>query len=223
MPIPPPTLASIQVGTVRILGRDEAPEPFDKAWTTGIFKTTVEGPVHVTTVGIDGDAQADLTVHGGPDKALCAYSASHYPAWRAELALPGFVHGAFGENLTIGGLAEGDICIGDTWLAGDVVLQVTQPRQPCWKLSQKWRVRTLTAQVLESGRTGWYFRVLRVGDLAAGMPLTLDARPHAEWTITAANAVMHHRKEDVAAAKALAALPELSQSWRATLTRRIAG
>ena len=168
-----------------------------------------------------GDGQADLKNHGGPDKAICAYSADHAAHWQTALglALPA---GAFGENFTTLGVVESDLCIGDVFRVGDVVLQISQPRQPCWKLARRWRIRDLAAQVEQTGRTGWYFRVLTEGDITAPADFARLERPHPEWTVAAANDIMHHRKNDLAAARALADCPALSESWRSALARRSA-
>jgi MOSC domain-containing protein YiiM len=214
------TLESIQVGAPRALGLPGAPDPFDQPWTTGIFKTPVAGPVFAGVTGLAGDAQADLEVHGGPDKAVCAYCADHYDTWRQTPELAAMGPGAFGENFTLRGASEPIVCVGDVYRAGELVLQVSQPRQPCWKLARKWRMRDLTDRVVKSGRTGWYFRVLHAGHVAAGAELMLEDRPFPEWTIQAANAVMHTRPFDRAASAALAAVPVISASWRTTLGKR---
>jgi len=154
------TLLSIQVGRPREVGTDGASDPMDRPWTTGFFKAPIAGTVAITTTQIDGDGQADLVNHGGPEKALCVYPTEHYPHWTRELgfALP---PGAFGENFTTDGATEPDVFIGDIYEADTAVLQVSQPRQPCWKLARRWRVKTLAALVERTGFTGWYFRVLR--------------------------------------------------------------
>ena len=213
-------VASIQTGAPRTLGVEGASDPFERPWTTGIFKVPVTGPIYVGPTGLAGDGQADLANHGGPDKAVCAYSGDHYDEWRRLPDLSSMAPGAFGENLTLGGVAEADVCIGDIWSAGEVILQVSQPRQPCWKLARKWGIRDFADQVVRSGRTGWYFRVLRDGWIAAGTPLTLTDRRSPEWTIRDANRVMHGRPMDVEASSVLAAVPTLSSSWRGTLLRR---
>jgi MOSC domain-containing protein YiiM len=216
-----PMLASIQVSLPRRFGREGAAEPMDRPWVTGFFKEPVAGAVRLGPTNLEGDGQADLVHHGGPDKAVLMYSARHYPAWRLSLNHPSLPFGAFGENFTISGLTEADVCIGDTWQVGDVAItQVSQPRQPCWKLARRWRIKTLALQVQESGRTGWYVRVLHEGTVAAGMPVVLLHRPHPDWTVERANRVMHTDKSDVAAASQLAAIPLLSGNWRTTLTRR---
>jgi MOSC domain-containing protein YiiM len=214
-------LVSVQVGSARALGSDEAVDPFDQPWTTGIFKTPVSGPVFVGERGVAGDTQVDPVNHGGPDKAVCVYSADHYEWWRARLGIVPFDYGAFGENVTIHGVTEDDLCVGDVWSMGGTLVQVSQPRQPCWKLARKWRVRDLVDQVVKSGRTGWYFRVLREGSVQAGDAVALVERSFPEWTVTAANNVMHHRAGGRLAAATLAGVDALSESWQATLEHRI--
>lgn len=142
-----PTLVSIQVG------KPEHREPVEgdtstKPWTTAFYKQPVDGPVQVAGAGLEGDGQADLRHHGGPDKAVCVYSAEHFAYWRDDLGFgEEFGGGAFGENFTVAGLDESSVCIGDVWRIGNVELQVTQPRQPCWKLARRWRLKDLTARV----------------------------------------------------------------------------
>jgi MOSC domain-containing protein YiiM len=216
-----PTLLSIQVGQPTNYGRDNAADPHDRAWTTAFFKTPTAGPVFVTRTNVAGDRQADLENHGGVDKAVLAYAASHYDAWRSELGMPDLPFGGFGENLTIGELTEALVCVGDVWLLGEVLFQVSQPRQPCWKLARRWRITDLAAQVIANGRSGWYLRVLREGWIEAGQDLTLVDRPHTDWSIAQANEVMHHRESDLQLASELASLPELSAAWRESLQGRL--
>lgn len=194
----------------------------EQSWTTAFFKMPFVGPVLVGKLGLTGDEQADKENHGGPDKAILAYSADHYAYWRQHLGLPDMPHGGFGENLTIAGVDELSVCIGDTWRAGGVLVQVSQPRQPCWKMSRRWRIADLARQVIANGKSGWYLRVLEEGELSAGMPMDLVARHHADWTVARASELMHHRKGDLAAAEELASLPELSAAWKASLMQRIA-
>lgn len=213
-------LASIQVGTPQSLGSEDAPpHSFDAPWSSGIFKRAIEGPVTVAADGLAGDGQADPVNHGGPDKAVCAYPADHYDYWRAHLSLATFPHGAFGENFTIRGATEHSVCVGDVWSIGEVTVQVSQPRQPCWKLSRKWRIQTLTEDVIESRRTGWYFRVLQGGSVEAGAPCRLLQRPQPDWTIAAANEAMYTRPLARTARASLAAVPELSAAWKRSLSK----
>jgi MOSC domain-containing protein YiiM len=217
---PPAMLESVQIGAVRNCGRHDAVDTHDLPWTTGFFKTPVRNPVHVNKTNLDGDGQADLINHGGLDKAVLAYSADHYPKWRKELQLPEMPYGAFGENFTISRLNEELVCIGDTFRIGPVKLQLSQPRQPCWKLARRWRMHELTGLVVRNGRTGWYFRVLEEGEVEAGMPVTLIDRPNPEWTVARANRILHHMKTDLAATLELADVPELAESWVDELQER---
>ena len=205
----------------RTIGRTDAADPMDQAWTTGFYKVPVVGSVSLGRHNLDGDGQADLKNHGGPDKAVNVYPIEHYSYWKEDLRLADLSPGAFGENFTVGGILEADICVGDILEIGEVVVQVSQPRQPCWKLARRWRMKDLALRVQETGWTGWYFRVLRVGTVRAGAQLTLIERPCPEWTVAAANDVMHHRMHDTEAARALSACPSLSNRWRKTLTKRV--
>jgi MOSC domain-containing protein YiiM len=218
-----PVLLSVQIGQPRTHGREGAADPMDQPWTSGFFKAPVAGPVHVGRTNVAGDGQADLHNHGGPDKAVLAYAAAHYDGWRRELNLPDMPYGGFGENFSVSGLTEPDVCVGDTYRIGDVVLvQVSQPRQPCWKLGRRWRLEDLPRRVIENGRSGWYFRVLQEGVVESGMPIVLQDRPHPEWTIARANDVLYRGKDDPRATLALAQCPLLSLGWRNHLRARVA-
>ncbi len=215
-------IVAIHAGRVRSVAASGGREWWDKEWETGFFKEPVAGEVFVGLEAIEGDAQADRVNHGGPDKAVCVYAAAHYPDWRQSLNLPEMPFGAFGENFTVEGLVEDEVCIGDVFEAEGVVFQISQPRQPCWKLSRRWKVKDLSARVVANGRTGWYFRVLQTGRVSAGTMLRLRERPHPNWTVTAANGVMHLRQGGDEAAAGLAACAALSGSWRESLERRAA-
>jgi MOSC domain-containing protein YiiM len=215
------TLLSIQVGLPRRYGSPEASDPLERPWRSAIFKTPIRGPVAVTALGVFGDGQAERKVHGGEDKALLAYAASHYPRWHKELGRTDMGFGGFGENLTIEGLDETTVCIGDVYSIGTVRLQVSQPRQPCWKLARRWRMKDLPDRVTSNGRSGWYLRVLTEGTIDSGQSVLLEERPCPEWTVARASQVMHFARDDRQAMAALASLPPLAASWRETLTRRI--
>ncbi|HTC64686.1 MAG TPA: MOSC domain-containing protein [Candidatus Saccharimonadales bacterium] len=218
--LPPAVLESVQIGAVRNYGRDDAVDTHDLPWTTGFFKSPVSGPIKVSATNLDGDAQADLINHGGVDKAVLAYSADHYPKWREELHIPDLPFGAFGENLTIAGLSEESVCIGDIFRVGSVKFEVSQPRQPCWKLARRWRMHELTGLVIRNGRSGWYFRVLEEGNIAPHIPVTLIERPNPKWSIARANRILHHQRTDLAATLELAAVPKLADSWVEELQER---
>jgi len=211
---------SIQVGLPQTLGVKGASDPMDRPWTTGFFKTPIEEKIWLGLTNLVGDGQADLKNHGGVEKAVLAYAAEHYPIWREGLQLPDLSYGAFGENLTIADQTESSVCIGDIYDLGEAQIQVSQPRQPCWKLSRRWRIRNLALQVQKNGRTGWYFRVLKEGNIEPNQPLILRDRPYPQWTVTRANQIMHQEKNNKESAAKLAACPLLASNWQLTLSRR---
>ena len=218
-----PLLVSIQVGLPRSYGTVGADDPMDRPWTTGFFKQTVDGPRWLARTNLADDGQADLVNHGGEDKAVLCYAAAHYPEWRDALHQPELPHGAFGENFTIDGQTEDAVCVGDTYRLGDAIVQVSQPRQPCWKLAWRWRIKELTAFVERTGRTGWYVRVLQEGEVQAGQAVTLLDRPYPAWTVARATRVMRQRANDPEAAGALAGVELLAASWRDRLAEAAAG
>jgi MOSC domain-containing protein YiiM len=211
-------LVSIQVGLPKVHGQASAADPLDQPWRTGFFKTPVAGPVRLKRTNLVGDGQANLRVHGGPDKAVLGYAASHYPLWRSELGIPDLPYGAFAENFTIAGLDEAQVCLGDVYAIGSARVQVSQPRQPCSSITHRWRVPGLTEQVAATGRHGWYMRVLDEGEVEAGEPVTLLERPTPDWTVARASQAMQRRQIDRAEAAALLEVPALSDAWRKTLS-----
>lgn len=216
-----PLIVSIQAGQPKDYQFAGESDGENRTWTTAFFKTPLCGAAQIGRLGVAGDRQADLLNHGGADKAVLAYSADHYAYWRQQLSLPEMPFGGFGENLSIAGLDESGVAIGDQWQAGAVLFEVTQPRQPCWKMARRWQIPDLAAQVIRNGRSGWYLRVLKEGPLEAGVELSLVRRPHPAWTISRANRLMHHDKRDLEGAAKLAALPELSAAWKESLRRRL--
>jgi len=211
-------ISSIQVGRPRTFAA-ESPEV--KEWESAIFKSEVQGAVYVRKTNLDGDQQADLVHHGGPEKAVLAYSSHHFESWNQAFPEKHFQGGAFGENLiTIKGLEESEICVGDIYEVGSCVLQISQPRRPCWKLSRMWSLPKLTVIVQKTGRTGWYLRVLKEGKIQAGDQFQLLDRPHAEISVAWAHSVMHakprKKKDDLKLSQCLA----LSESWRQQLLKR---
>lgn len=210
-------IASLQIGLPREIPSNDPRDPRGPTWTTAFFKHPITGPVHAGHTLIAGDGQADPTVHGGPDRPILAYAADHYPRWQRELALPELPPpGAFGENFTLAGpLDETTVSIGDRFAVGDtVIVEVSQPRQPCWKLARRWNNKHLPNLVIQHRRGGWYFRVLQPGPVEAGMPLKLIARPTPQWTVARAFELMYDNQADAAAMRDLAAHPALSADWR---------
>jgi MOSC domain-containing protein YiiM len=210
-------IVSIQVGLPQQLGQAGAEDPLDRPWVSAIYKRPVTGKVWLGSGGLWGDGQADLRHHGGPDRALLGYSAEHYALWVEELGRTDLVPGTFGENLTIAGLTEKKVCVGDRFSAGDTVIEATQPRQPCYNLARKLHVPDMVKRVKAWGRGGWYLRLIREGWLESGMPLRLVDNPYPEWTIREAARVYQERERDPARAARLAECQALSSDWREKL------
>jgi len=146
---------------------------------TAIFKEPTQGPVMIDKLNLAGDRQADLAVHGGEEKAVYAYPVEHYAYWRQELPDVPFSWGMFGENLTTEGVREGGLCIGDSLKIGSAVLMVTQPRMPCYKLALRFDRDDMITRFLVSGRIGFYFSVVKAGQLNAGQEIEIVGRdPH---------------------------------------------
>ncbi len=213
-----PHIVSIQVGLPQTHGQEEAADPLDRPWTTGFFKSPVQGAVWLGATNLAGDGQADLSAHGGPDKAVLAYAEEHYPFWREELAQTDLPYGAFGENFTIAGTQESDVCLGDIYETDQALVQVSQPRQPCWKLSRRWRRKELTKQAWQNGRLGWYLRVLREGNVEAGDVFALRERPFPQWTIARLLEIRRAPSEHIDAVRELVSCPLLATSWREELS-----
>lgn len=197
--------------------------PLGKAGaTSAIAKQPAAHPVAIGPLGLAGDAQADLRVHGGHDKAVHLYAWEHYAQWQRELGnLPLLqAPGAFGENLALTGLDEAGVCLGDHWRAGSAVLEVTQGRQPCWKLNLRFGVPDMSARVQNTLRAGWYCRTRQGGVVQAGDRLKLLERPHPGWTVQRLLALIRDRECDPAALSGVLELP-LPPSWRKLFARRL--
>ena len=223
-PTPPPVQApGTHLGTAVAVLRGRAVPYTRPGSRSAIAKTPVRGPVHVGPLGLEGDEQGDPKVHGGPDKAVHQYAQEHYAPWRTELgALPVLAApGAFGENIASTGMTEHSLCLGDQVRAGSVLLEVSQSRQPCWKLNDRFGLPNMARRVQDSGRTGWYYRVLQPGSVQAGDALVLVARPFPEWTLARTIDVLYHQPFDAAVLHALAALP-LTPSWQRLVQGRLA-
>lgn len=199
-----------------------------KGVPSGIDKTAIDGQVRVTTIGLDIDEQGDPKHHGGPEKAIHHYPRDHYAGWRGELAGHGGNidvlerAGAFGENLSTTGLTEADVCIGDRFRLGTALVEVSQARQPCWKLNHRFGFAGMSRAVQGSGRTGWYYRVIEEGDLAAGDRLVLVARPCPDWSLQRLLHVLYVDRLNIAALAEMAELPVLAESWRKLARQRVA-
>jgi MOSC domain-containing protein YiiM len=186
----------------------------DELIQTGIFKKPVSGAVRVRLLNLDGDRQADLTVHGGADKAVYVYPSEHYKFWEHELGREFPEWGTFGENLTIEGILEDDISIGDTIEIGTAVFQVTQPRLPCFKLAAKFERDDIIKRFLDSRRTGFYTRVLQEGSLQTGDVITVSQLDPRHLTIREIMDVHAMKPPDRPSIERVLSVKALAQSWR---------
>jgi MOSC domain-containing protein YiiM len=185
--------------------------------TSAIAKSPVDGPRAVRFLGIEGDSQADLSVHGGPDKAIHHYPRDHYRWWQDRLPGRGVLDhaGTFGENISTLALTERDVCIGDRFRLGTALVEVCQGRQPCWKQAHRLGDKGVVATMVKSGRSGWYYRVIEEGRVAAGDELMRTERLHPEWTVErVTGVVIAGRERDPLALLALSELPALAVGWR---------
>ena len=201
------------------------PRPLDvgggRTVLSGIVKSPVAGRVAVGTTNLEGDGQADLSVHGGVDKAVYAYPFEHYAYWRDTLGRADLEPGHFGENLTTEGLLEDDVRVGDVLRVGSALLEVSQPRVPCFKLAARMDDPTFARPFLASGRVGFYVRVLETGALAAGDTVTRERRGEGGLSIRAAAALLSDGS-DAGALERAAAVPALAEGWRESFAERAA-
>ena len=208
-------LVSVRAGRVRTMDRPQWDHSPERTWQSAYRKDEVAGPIAVGKLGLQGDEVFSTDVHGGLQMAVLAYSAEHYPDWQRELARTDFGPGALGENLTLAGLDERTVCIGDTYQVGEVQLQVSQPRGPCSNISRYWGIPTLLKRVSETRRTGWYMRVLVEGRLERGQAMTRTARPNPEWPIERLLMLRLEPQSDPQGLRWLSTCEGLSPEWQA--------
>ncbi|MHB8844698.1 MAG: MOSC domain-containing protein [Nitrospirota bacterium] len=186
---------------------------YGKAFLTGMCKQPVRGEIALSRHGFEGEGVGDSRHHGGEDKAVCVYSLDHYPYWRSALdsEMPA---AAFGENLSVEKLQEDEICIGDRYRIGTALVQVSQPRQPCTTLAARYNREDLIKLVRDSGRTGFYFRVMTEGRVQTGDNLVLIERDSRGVTVSYANSIFYHDRSNCAGLERVLAVPALSDSWK---------
>jgi MOSC domain-containing protein YiiM len=203
------SVLALLAGTVQPLARGEA---------SAIAKSPIAGRVRIGFLGIEGDQQADLHHHGGPDKALHHYPADHYGYWATKAVDHPLLNGpgAFGENISTFGLLENEVCIGDRFRLGTALIEISQGRQPCWKQAARMEWSTLPAMMVRERRSGWYYRVIEEGEAEAGAALELLDRPLPEWSVRRVFGLIigGDHKADPDALLALANMELLFEGWR---------
>ena len=192
-----------------------------KTVTTGIFKEPVEGRIRLRTLNLDGDRQADLSVHGGLSKAAYAYPIEHYEYWREQLPGVDLPWGMFGENFTTEGLREDSVNIGDRFRIGSAEVIVTEPRLPCYKLAAKFGRDDIIKRFLHSGRTGFYFAVMQEGEVGTGDGIELVSRDEHSVTVADITRLYVREKDDVGTLRRAVQVTALPESWRVYFGKRI--
>jgi MOSC domain-containing protein YiiM len=214
--LPQSPLLAVLTGQVQRLGQSEI--------FSAIAKSPRQGAVRIGPLGVEGDQQGQPGIHGGPEKAVLHYGADHYATWATELpqCAARFQPGGFGENLACEGMDETSMCIGDVVSIGGAVLQVAQPRQPCFKLNHRFDHADMARRTQQSGRTGWYYRVLQPGLVQAGDAVVVTERPHPRWTVRQVQRHLYVDRLNGEALSALATLAPLAQVMRQVFARRLA-
>jgi MOSC domain-containing protein YiiM len=212
-----------QIGSVLMVLTGKAVPYTRPGSLSGIHKQMVSGRVRVGALGLEGDEQGDRRHHGGIYKAVHLYASEHYAAWREELGERPILlrPGAFGENLSTCGLTERNVCIGDKLRIGSVELEVSQGRQPCWKLNDRFDVPDMAKRLQNSFRTGWYCRVLKEGEFQAHDDICLLERPYPEWPLMRLIELFYHRCLDRDLLEQASKLP-LVESWQQLVAKRLA-
>ena len=193
-----------------------------KPLTTGIFNKQVRDRVLLKQLNLDGDAQADLSVHGGPDQAVYVYPIEHYEHWQRTLERSEFPFGQFGENFTVQGMTEEQVHIGDVFRVGDAMVEVTQPRVPCFKLAMKMGLPEFPKQFLASGRSGYYLRVLQEGEVGAGDAFDRVKVDNALISVHDTLRARFFEPDNLELARVVAGIPALSAAWRGKFEERLA-
>ena len=208
-------IISLNVGRPRIVMRDGEPV------STGIFKDPIAGRIPLRTLNLDGDRQADLTVHGGPTKAVYVYPSEHYEYWREELPEMDLPWGMFGENFTTEGLNESEVSIGDTFRVGSARVMVTEPRMPCYKLGIKFGRSDIIRRFLASGRTGFYLAVLEEGEVGAGDRIEPLTRAEHGVRVADITRLYSTDKTNIDLLQRAIRVNELPKSWRAYFQKHL--
>jgi MOSC domain-containing protein YiiM len=209
-------LISVNVGLLRVMMSNGKPV------STGIFKEPIAGRVMLRTLNLDGDGQADLSVHGGPSKAVYGYPSEYYHYWKHELPGMKLPWGMFGENFTTAGIFESELNIGDKFGVGLAVVAVTEPRLPCYKLALKFGRPDIIKRFLASELTGFYFAVLREGDVGAGDPIELIERSKHSLKVSDVTQLYTSEKRNTELLRRAVDVEALSESWRSYFQRRLA-
>lgn len=212
---------SLQIGKVKSYGDKTSNEFLEKYWESASFKEVVNDKVWAGKLGFKGDEVADKVHHGGAEKAIFANSCQNYEKWAAFLEVKHLPFGALAENLTINGLHESSVCLGDIHKIGSALLQVSQPRKPCFKISKKHNNKKFTNEIYTSGLTGWYYRVLEEGFIQAGNNIQIVFSEEPKISILEANMAFAYPDDHRDILDKILTLSSIAPSYRTSILKRI--
>ncbi len=218
----PPFIKSLQIGKVQQLGDINSTEFLSKYWESGSFKEMMIDGI-ITYEGIVGDEVSDTQSHGGVEKAVFANSYENYPLWSKFLGVDELPFGTLAENLTISGLDETTVFLGDIHQIGGITLQVSQPRKPCWKISRRWQNKEFTNEIYTSGRTGWYYQVLKMGKITKNDTIIVHHNDGLKISIMEANQAFREPKIYQKLLQEILCIPNISLSYKNSIEKRLAG
>ncbi|MDD3462421.1 MAG: MOSC domain-containing protein [Sulfurospirillaceae bacterium] len=214
---------SVQVGRAKVYGDADAKDFLEKEWCSASFKEITQAPLFASFSGLAGDEVADKTHHGGVDKAIFANSYENYAHWASFLEVASLPYGALAENLTIHGLHESTVMLGEIHQIGTAILQVSQPRKPCWKISRRWNHKALTHEIFTSGLTGWYYKVLQEGMIGSHDEVRVVKQETPQISILEANNAFREPEKYRQMLETILDIPSLAPSYDESLLKRLKG
>lgn len=212
---------SVQVGRAKTYGDAQSKDFLEKEWESASFKEVSKTPLYASFSGLAGDEVADKMHHGGMDKAIFANSYENYAHWASFLGVEHLSFGALAENLTMTGLHESNVMLGEIHQIGTVLLQVSQPRKPCWKISRRWNHKAFTNEIFTSGLTGWYYKVLQEGIISAGDEVRVIRAETPQLSILEANEAFGEPEKYGHILEAILEIPSLANSYKESIVKRL--
>lgn len=214
---------SVQVGRAKVYGDADAQDFLEKEWCSASFKEVIHAPLLASFSGLAGDEVADKTHHGGVDKAIFANSYENYAHWASFLEVASLPYGALAENLTIHGLHESTVMLGEIHQIGTAILQVSQPRKPCWKISRRWNHKGFTHEIFTSGLTGWYYKVLQEGMIRPHDEVCVMKQETPQISILEANNAFREPENYRQMLETILDIPSLAPSYNESILKRLKG
>ncbi len=212
---------SVQVGCVKTYGDAQSKDFLEKEWQSASFKEVSKTPLYARFTGFVGDEVADTMHHGGVDKAIFANSYENYAQWASFLGIKSLPFGALAENLTMNGLHERNVMLGEIHQIGTALLQVSQPRKPCWKISRRWNHKAFTNEIFTSGLTGWYYKVLQEGTIGLADEVKVLRQETPQISILEANEAFREPEKYRYMLETILEIPSLASSYKESIVKRL--